>query len=99
MLPRSRRAARRAGASAPEPRAAVHGCRTGGDRRMKVHEIDVHPALPERLAWLGEIARNVWSSWSPGAADLFARLDPEGWERLGHNSVALLRRLPQERLD
>ena len=34
---------------------------------MKVHEVDVHPALPERLAWLGEIARNVWSSWSPEA--------------------------------
>ena len=48
---------------------------------MKVHEVDVHPALPERLAWLGEIARNVWTSWNPEAQDLFARLDPEGWER------------------
>ncbi|WP_217915174.1 alpha-glucan family phosphorylase [Miltoncostaea marina] len=66
---------------------------------MKVHEVDVHPALPERLAWLGEIARNVWSSWSPEARDLFARLDPEAWERLGQNPVALLRELPQERLD
>ena len=35
---------------------------------MKVHEVDVHPALPERLAWLGEIARNVWTSWHPEAA-------------------------------
>jgi glycogen phosphorylase len=66
---------------------------------MKVHEVDVHPALPERIAWLGEIARNVWSSWSPDAWDLFARLDPEAWERLGHNPVALLRGLPQEVLD
>ena len=66
---------------------------------MKVHEVDVHPALPERLAWLGEIARNVWSSWSPEAGDLFARLDPEAWERLSHNPVALLRGLPQEKLD
>jgi starch phosphorylase len=66
---------------------------------MKVHELDVHPALPERLAWLGEIARNVWTSWSPEAQDLFARLDPEGWEELERNPVALLRRLPQERLD
>ena len=49
---------------------------------MKVHEVDVHPALPERIAWLGEIARNVWSSWSPEAGDLFSRLDPEAWERL-----------------
>ena len=66
---------------------------------MKVHEVDVHPALPERIAWLGEIARNVWSSWSPEAGDLFARLDPEGWERLSHNPIALLRQLPQEALD
>ncbi len=66
---------------------------------MKLHEVDVHPALPERLAWLGEIARNVWTSWNPEAQDLFARLDPEGWESLSHNPVALLRRLPQERLD
>jgi starch phosphorylase len=66
---------------------------------MKVHEVDVHPALPERIAWLGEIARNVWSSWNPEAGDLFSRLDPEAWERLGHNPVALLRGLPQETLD
>ena len=66
---------------------------------MKVHEVDVNPALPERIAWLGEIARNVWSAWSPEAGDLFARLDPEGWERLGHNPVSLLRNLPQETLD
>ena len=66
---------------------------------MKVHEIDVHPALPERIAWLNEIARNVWSAWSPEAGDLFARLDPEAWERLEHNPVALLRGIPQDRLD
>jgi len=66
---------------------------------MKVHEVDVHPALPERIAWLDEIARNVWSAWSPEAGDLFARLDPEAWERLEHNPVALLRGLSQDRLD
>ena len=66
---------------------------------MKVHEVNVNPALPERIAWLGEIARNVWSAWSPEAGDLFARLDPEAWERLEHNPVALLRTLPQDTLD
>ena len=66
---------------------------------MKVHEVNVNPALPERIAWLGEIARNVWSAWSPEAGDLFARLDPEAWERLEHNPVALLRALPQDTLD
>ena len=40
---------------------------------MRVHEVDVHPALPERLGWLGEIARNVWTSWNPEAQELFAR--------------------------
>ena len=66
---------------------------------MRVHEVDVHPALPERLGWLGEIARNVWTSWNPEAQELFARLDPEGWEAVEQNPVALPRRLPQEQLD
>ena len=66
---------------------------------MRVHEVNVHPALPERLGWLGEIARNVWTSWNPEAQELFARLDPEGWEAVEQNPVALLRRLPQEQLD
>ena len=66
---------------------------------MRVHEVEVHPALPERLGWLGEIARNVWTSWNPEAQELFARLDPEGWEAVEQNPVALLRRLPQEQLD
>lgn len=66
---------------------------------MRIHQLDVQPALPERIAALGEIARNVWYAWTPEARELFARLDPERWEAVAGNPVALLHRLPQERLD
>lgn len=65
---------------------------------MKVQEVEVLPALPPSIAPLGDIAGNVWHSWSPDAAALFARLDPELWERLDRNPVALLREVSQETL-
>lgn len=66
---------------------------------MKIHELEVHPALPERIAPLAGIAANVWSTWIPQARDLFARLDPELWEARRRNPTALLRNIRQERLD
>ena len=66
---------------------------------MRVHEVDVHPGPARAPRVARQIARNVWTSWNPEAQELFARLDPEGWEAVEQNPVALLRRLPQERLD
>ncbi len=58
----------------------------------------VVPALPEPLEPLRQLAYNLWWTWTPGAIDLFRRLDPDLWEELGHNPVALLWRIDQERL-
>ncbi len=66
---------------------------------MKIHELEVHPALPAPIAPLARIAANVWSTWIPEGRDVFARLDPELWEALARNPTALLRAIPQERLD
>ncbi|MEQ9335798.1 MAG: alpha-glucan family phosphorylase, partial [Miltoncostaeaceae bacterium] len=66
---------------------------------MKIHELDVYPALPERIAALSEIAANVWSTWTAEARALFTRLDPDLWETVERNPSALLRRVAQERLD
>jgi len=66
---------------------------------MKVHQVDVHPALPEPIAELADIAANVWSGWTAEARSLFARLDVDLWESVGHNATALLRRVSQQRLD
>lgn len=51
-----------------------------------------------RLA-LAEIAGNLWYSWNADARELFARLDPEGWERVEHNPTALLAELSPEPLE
>ncbi len=58
----------------------------------------IRPRLPEKLAFLGELARNLWWSWNFEAIELFRRLDPPLWDQLGQNPVLLLGQLRQERL-
>lgn len=59
----------------------------------------VLPRLPEPLAPLDAMASNLYWTWSPQVRALFRRLDPALWEASGHNPVALLRDVPQARLD
>jgi starch phosphorylase len=47
---------------------------------------------------LGELAENLWWSWSPDATALFAVLDPQLWVELEQNAVAMVQRVGQERL-
>lgn len=57
------------------------------------------PKLPELLEPLRQLAYNLWWSWNPAATDLFRRLDIDLWRRVGHNPVALLQQVSQERLE
>ncbi len=59
----------------------------------------VTPTLPPPLASLRELAYNYWWSWDRDAQDLFARIDPDLWERVHHNPLLLLQRIPQARLE
>ena len=59
----------------------------------------VVPSLPAPLEKLRTLAHNLWWSWNPAATDLFRRLDFDLWERVGHNPVALLSRIGQQRLE
>jgi starch phosphorylase len=52
-----------------------------------------HFDLPDRIKRLGELAYNLWWTWTPDAHDLFARIDPTRWADLTHNPVLLLRTL------
>jgi starch phosphorylase len=45
------------------------------------------------------LAQNLWWSWDPATSDLFRELDPVLWRELNHNPIALLERLPIERLE
>ncbi len=46
--------------------------------------------LPADLAGLGDLAYNLWWTWSPRAQALFSRIDPSAWAR-HRNSIAVLR--------
>jgi len=57
------------------------------------------PSLPELLEPLRQLAYNLWWTWNPAATDLFRRLDIDLWRRVGHNPVALLWQVSQDRLE
>ncbi|GCE11697.1 alpha-glucan family phosphorylase [Tengunoibacter tsumagoiensis] len=58
---------------------------------MKVYgRITVFPIMPARINRLYELAYNLWWSWHPEARALYSTLDPQLWERVGHNPVRFL---------
>ncbi len=61
--------------------------------------LEVHPRIPESLSRLSELADNLLYSWDRAVRRLFYRLDPELWERCGHNPKVFLRRVAQDRLE
>jgi len=63
-----------------------------------IRRFTVHPVLPEPLAPLRELMLNLRWSWDARTLELFARIDPAGWEQAGHDPTALLAQVPQDRL-
>nr|WP_218913128.1 alpha-glucan family phosphorylase [Janibacter alkaliphilus] len=55
-----------------------------------IRRFSVRPVLPEPIQALGEIATNLRWSWYSPARDLFAGIDPDRWERVHQDPVALL---------
>jgi starch phosphorylase len=55
--------------------------------------------LPRRIARLGELAYNLWWTWSPDAQRLFMRIDKELWEAEYHNPVTFLKRVERSKLN
>jgi starch phosphorylase len=60
--------------------------------------LEVNPRLPQELSRLEELSNNLWFSWDRQARSLFARLDPQLWDAVGHNPKALLKSVDQRRL-
>ncbi len=54
--------------------------------------------LPVKLNRLGELAYNLWWSWTPEARGLFRRLDYPLWRRTLHNPVKVLQEISPDRL-
>ena len=61
--------------------------------------LECHPALPESLNRLEELANNLLYSWYRGVRGLFFRLDSELWEECGHNPKVFLRHVSQDKID
>ncbi len=64
-----------------------------------VRSFTVLPALPESLAPLETLAKNLYWSWNPQFIELFKRIDPALWAACGHNPVKLLGNVAQPRLE
>ncbi|QKW09271.1 alpha-glucan family phosphorylase [Streptomyces sp. NA04227] len=63
-----------------------------------IRRFTVRPVLPEPLAPLSELARNLRWSWHPGTRALFRSVDPETWEAVAGDPVRLLGGVPPARL-
>ena len=59
-----------------------------------IRRFTVRAALPEPLAPLRDLTLNLRWSWHAETRDLFAAIDPAGWEASGHDPVALLGEAP-----
>ena len=59
----------------------------------------VHPNIPENLAFLEILSRNMWWCWKKDAIELFRRIDPPLWVESGRNPIAFLAKIPQKRFE
>ncbi|MFA5328097.1 MAG: alpha-glucan family phosphorylase [Prolixibacteraceae bacterium] len=50
----------------------------------------VESNIPEKLAPLKELSRNLWWVWNTEARELFQAIDSEIWEECEHNPIVLL---------
>jgi starch phosphorylase len=64
-----------------------------------VHTFYVLPSLPDRLAPLLEIARNLRWAWDHDAIELFRRIDDDAWKETNHNPVRMLGTVDQAKLE
>jgi starch phosphorylase len=59
----------------------------------------VHPNIPENLAFLEDLSRNIWWCWTRDAVELFRRIDPRLWAECGRNPICFLTQVAQGRLE
>ena len=67
-------------------------------QEMKLKRIFIQNRMPEALAPLSRMSRNLLWSWMPQVSELFRSIDPVQFVALNYNPVALLENLPPDRL-
>lgn len=63
-----------------------------------LYSLEVNPRIPKRLARLEELAGNLRYSWDRPTRALFAKLNPQLWDAVGHSPKAMLKRIDEQRL-
>jgi starch phosphorylase len=63
-----------------------------------IRKFAVVPKLPPPIEALRKLAHNLRWAWDQRTVQLFRRLDSELWESTGHNSVLMLGKIEQSRL-
>ncbi len=58
--------------------------------RPRLRRFSVKASIPKELEHLRDLAFNIWWSWDLDAYELFSRLDPILFERIGFNPITLL---------
>ena len=59
----------------------------------------VFPNMPEPLAFLETLSRNLWWSWKKEAEELFRRINPHLWEESERNPIVFFSKVPFSRLE
>ena len=62
-------------------------------------ELPNHFSLPRRINRLGELAYNLWWTWTPDAQRLFIKIDRDLWEQTYHNPIRFLNQVERARLN
>ncbi|MCQ2308182.1 MAG: alpha-glucan family phosphorylase [Bacteroidales bacterium] len=62
-------------------------------------KIFVEPVYSDLLLKLNELAHNVWWCWNVEAIELFESVDPEAFEKLEQNPIALMKELTRKQID
>jgi starch phosphorylase len=63
------------------------------------HSFEVVSELPNALAGLARLAYNFRWTWHHECRDLFKEMDKNLWSEVEHNPVALLNKIPKDRLE
>ena len=56
-------------------------------------KIFIKPSLPQSIKFIEELSKNIWWTWNKEAESLFKYMDPDLWEEVEHNPVALIEKL------
>ena len=68
------------------------------EKEPEWRKVFIKTYIPKNLLPLMDIAKNLWWSWNLEAQTLFESINKAGWEKMGHNPIALINSLSYDEL-